>query len=74
MNGNVEVIVTKKGDDNIMTTIFFVAPIQGDNTATAMFATKKKLKKLVKKKKTVEVRIESPVASGRRSNTFSFTR
>jgi hypothetical protein len=74
VNGNVEVIVTKKGDPNIMTTIFFVVPIQGDNTVTAMFATKKKLKKLVKKKKTVEVRIESPVASGRQSNTFSFTR
>ncbi len=74
VNGDAQVIVTKKGDDNAMTTIFFIAPIQGDNTATAMFATKKKLKKLVKKKKTVEVRIESPAASSRRSNIFSFTR
>lgn len=74
VNGDTQVIVTKKGDDNPMTTNFFIAPIQGDNTVAQMFATKKKLKKLVKKKKTVEVRIESPVGSGRLSNTFSFTR
>lgn len=74
VNGDTQVIVTKKGEDNPMTTNFFIAPIQGDNTVAAMFATKKKLKKLVKKKKTVEVRIESPVGSGRLSNTFSFTR
>ena len=74
VTGNAQVIVTKKGEDNLMTTNFFVAPTQGDNTATEMFATKKKLKKLVKKKKTVEVRMESPIGSGRLSNTFSFTR
>ncbi|MGA9770991.1 MAG: hypothetical protein WBV94_18295 [Blastocatellia bacterium] len=72
--GSAQVIVNKKGEDDLMTTNFFIAPTHGDNTADTMFATKKKLKKLVKKKKTVEVRMESPLGSGRLSNTFSFTR
>lgn len=74
VNGDAQVNVFKSGEPNLMTTTIFLAPIQGDNTATELLTYKKKLKKVVKRKKTVEIVMESPVASGRSSNTFSFTR
>jgi hypothetical protein len=74
VNGDARINVFKNGEPNLMTTTIFVAPIQGDNTAMELITYKKKLKKLVKKKKTVEIELESPVGSGRQANPFSFTR
>ena len=74
INNDSVVTVTKGGEDNQLPTTFFSGVQQGDGTFTSIFATKKKLKKLVKKKKTVIVRVESPSGSGRISVPFSFTR
>jgi hypothetical protein len=74
VNGDARINVFKNGEPNLMTTTIFGAPIQGDNTATEMITYKKKLKKVVKKRKTVEIELESPAGSGRLANPFSFTR
>jgi hypothetical protein len=72
--GDITVIVNKKGEPNPMTTIISASERQDDGTLTAVYATKRKLKKLVKRNKTIVVSIESPSGSGRISNQFEFTR
>jgi len=74
VNNDAVVTVTKSGEDTQLPTTFFSGAPQGDGTVTAIFGTKKKLKKLVKAGKTVVVRVESPAGSGRVSVPFSFTR
>ena len=74
VNNDAVVTVNKNGEDNQLPTTFFSGIQQGDGTFTTIFGTKKKLKKLVKKRKTVIVRVESPAGSGRVSVPFSFTR
>jgi hypothetical protein len=73
-DGDMLVTVNKKGELTPLTTIFAAGERQDDGTLTSIFATKKKLKKLVKRGKTVVVSIESPAGSGRTSNRFAFTR
>ena len=67
------VTVNRDGEDIALPTIITVGPPLPDGTETAFFATKKKLKKLVKRR-SVLVRVESPVGSGNISNSFRFTR
>jgi hypothetical protein len=74
VNNDAVVTVNKNGEDNQLPTTFFSGPQQSDGTFTVIFGTKKKLKKLVKKRKTIIVRVESPAGSGRFSVPFSFTR
>jgi hypothetical protein len=74
INNDAVVTVNKSGEDNQLPTTFFSGLQQGDGTFTTIFGTKKKLKKLVKKRKAVIVRVESPAGSGRVSVPFSFTR
>lgn len=71
---DVAVIVQKDGEDTPLSKVFFTGDHQGDGSTTTFFATKKKLKKLIKRGNTVIVRIESPAGSGRLSVPFSFTR
>jgi hypothetical protein len=73
-NGSASVVVRKDGEDNILPTTFFSSTVEGDGTVTQLFATKKKLKKLVKKGQPVVVTVESPAGSGRTSRPFTFTR
>ena len=73
INGDATVTVQKDGDDTVLPTNSFLGT-QSDGTATQMFSTKKKLKKLVKKGQTVIVTVESPAGSGRKSIPFAFTR
>src|SRR5262249_61260192 len=68
------VIVQKDGEDTPLTRLYFTGERQGDGTTASFFATKKKLKKLIKRGNTVTVKIESPAGSGRMSPPFSFTR
>jgi hypothetical protein len=74
VNNDAVVTVNKDGEDTQLPTTFFSGPQQSDGTFTVIFGTKKKLKKLVKKRKTIVVRVESPAGSGRFSVPFSFTR
>jgi hypothetical protein len=74
INNDAVVTVTKNDEDNQLPTTFFSGVQQGDGTFTMIFGAKKKLKKLVKNRKTVIVRVESPAGSGRVSIPFSFTR
>jgi hypothetical protein len=73
-NGTATVVVRKDGVDEALPTNFFTSAPQGDGTVTQMFATKKKLKKLVKKGLPVLITVESPSGSGRKSAPFTFTR
>jgi hypothetical protein len=73
-NGDVTVIVSRDGEPNLMTTIIPAGERQDDGTLTAIYATKKKLKKLVKRRRTLVISVESPAGSGRISNQFVFTR
>jgi hypothetical protein len=71
---NATVIVQKEGTDTPLSKLFFTGDRQGDGTTTSFYATKKKLKKLIKRGNTVVAQIESPAGSGRMSVPFSFTR
>ena len=73
-DGDLAVTVSRDGEPNPMTTIIAASERQDDGTLTAIYATKRKLKKLVKRKRTLVITIESPVGSGRTSNQFVFTR
>jgi hypothetical protein len=73
-DGDALITVNKKGEVTPLTTIIAAADRQDDGTLTSIYATKKKLKKLVKRGKTIVVSIESPAGSGRISNQFVFTR
>ncbi len=74
VSDSASVIVQRDGEDTPLPKIFFTGEQQGDGTVTTVFATKKKLKKLVKPGRTVVVRIESPAGSSRVSVPFIFTR
>jgi hypothetical protein len=70
---DVAVTAQLDGEDIALPKVFFVGPPPPDGTDTALFATKKKLKKLVKRGSLL-VRVESPAGSGNISNIFLFTR
>ncbi|MGH9765260.1 MAG: hypothetical protein ACREAC_30870, partial [Blastocatellia bacterium] len=71
---NAQVTVTVSGVDNVLPTSSFTGTTLPDGTTTSMFATKPKLKKLVKVGLPVTVKVESPVGSGSTSIPLSFTR
>ncbi|MEW6209515.1 MAG: sialidase family protein [Acidobacteriota bacterium] len=70
---NTRVTIRVGSDDLDLPTIFY-AERQGDGTATTIFATRKKLKKKVKRGRTVIVTVESPLGRNSLSIPFSFTR
>jgi hypothetical protein len=70
---NTRVTIRVGSDDLDLPTIFY-AERQGDGTATTIFATRKKLKKKVKRGRTVIVTVESPLGRNNISLPFSFTR
>jgi hypothetical protein len=70
---NVAVTAQLNGEDIALPNVFFVGPPLTDGTDATLFATKKKLKKLVKRGSLL-VRVESPAGSGNISNMFLFTR
>src|SRR6266404_841198 len=69
---NAAVTVQSDGEDIPLPTVFSFGP-PGFNTDALVYATKKKLKKLVNRGSLL-VRLESPVGSGNISNPFLFTR
>jgi hypothetical protein len=71
--GNVAVTAQLDGEDIPLPNIFSAGPTLPDGTQTAFYASKKKLKKLVKRGSLL-VRVESPAGSGNLSNSFLFTR
>ena len=70
---NAAVTVQLDGEDIALPTVFSVGPPRPDGTYSLIYATKKKLKKLVKRGSLL-VRVESPIGSGHISNKFLFTR
>ncbi|MFP5261672.1 MAG: sialidase family protein [Blastocatellia bacterium] len=72
--GDMAVTVSRDGEPNPMTTIIPTGERQDDGTITAVYATKRKLKKLVKRRRTLVITVESPAGSGQVSNQFVFTR
>jgi hypothetical protein len=70
---NAAVTVQLDGEDIGLPNILSAGPPLPDGTDTIFYATKKKLKKLVKRGSLL-VRVESPAGSGNISNTFLFTR
>lgn len=69
---NAAVTVQSDGEDIPLPTVFSFGP-PAPNTDALIYATKKKLKKLVNRGSLL-VRLESPVGSGNISNSFLFTR
>jgi hypothetical protein len=67
------VTVQLDGEDIALPNVFTAGPPLPDGTDTSFYATKKKLKKLVKRGSLL-VRVESPIGSGNISNKFLFTR
>jgi hypothetical protein len=67
------VTVQLDGEDIALPNVFTAGPPMPDGTDTIFYATKKKLKKLVKRGDLL-VRVESPAGSGNISNAFLFTR
>ena len=70
---NAAVTVQLDGEDIALPNILSAGPPLPDGTDTIFYATKKKLKKLVKRGSLL-VRVESPAGSGNISNNFLFTR
>jgi hypothetical protein len=70
---NCTVIAQQGGDDIVLPNVSSAAPTLPDGSSSALFATRKKLKKIVKRG-SILVRVESPSGSGNISNTFLFTR
>lgn len=68
---NVAVTAQLNGEDVALPNISFAPPLP-DGKDLTLFATKKKLKKLVKRGSLL-IRVESPVGSGNISNSFLFT-
>ena len=66
--------VTLGPNTTVLTTLPFFEGPQADGTATSLFATKKKLKKLVKPGVPFLVTVESPTGSNRFSMPFLFRR
>lgn len=67
------VTVQVDGEDIALPNVFTAGPPQPDGTDTTFYATKKKLKRVVKRGDLL-VRVESPIGSGNISNMFLFTR
>jgi hypothetical protein len=74
VENNTKVTVLSSGSETVLPTIFYTGQRQSDATYTMIFATKKKLKKLIKKGRLVLVTVESPVDRNNVSIPFSFTR
>jgi hypothetical protein len=70
---NAEVTVQLNGEDIALPNIFTAGPPLPDGTDTSFYASKKKLRKLVKRGSLL-VRVETPAGSGSISNSFLFTR
>ena len=70
---NISVTAQLNGEDIALPNIFSGGPPLPDGSDTVFYATKKKLKKLVKRGSLL-VRVESPAGSGNTSNSFLFTR
>jgi hypothetical protein len=70
---NAAVTVQLDGEDIALPNVFTAGPPLPDGTDTIFYATRKKLKKLVKRGSLL-VRVESPIGSGNISNRFLFTR
>ncbi|HEY7546091.1 MAG TPA: sialidase family protein [Blastocatellia bacterium] len=71
---NTRVTIHVGSNDIELPTIFYTGDRQSDGTVTTIFATKKKLKKKVKRGKTVVVTVESPLGQNNLSIPFPFTR
>jgi hypothetical protein len=71
--GTIAVTAQLDGEDIALPNIFDAGPTLPDGTETAFYASKKKLKKLVKRGSLL-VTVESPAGSGNLSNSFLFTR
>lgn len=70
---NCTVIAQQEGADIVLPNVFPSGAALPDGSNAALFANKKKLKKVVKRG-SILVRVESPSGSGNISNTFLFTR
>lgn len=70
---NAAVTVQLDGEDIALPNIFTAGPPLPDGTDTIFYASKKKLRKLVKRGSLL-VRVETPAGSGNTSNAFLFTR
>jgi hypothetical protein len=73
VDGNARVTIRAGDTETELTTLFFLDR-QPDGTANTLFATRKKLKKLVKTGTTVLVTVESPLSSNSFAVPFFFTR
>jgi hypothetical protein len=71
--GNATVTVQLDGEEIALPNIFTAGPPLPDGTDTSFYASKKKLRKLVKRGSLL-VRVETPSGSGNTSNAFLFTR
>jgi hypothetical protein len=72
INGSVTVNAQQNGSDIALPGIFFNNPPFADGTETTVFATRKKLRKILRHGSLL-VRVESPAGSGHVSNPFLFT-
>lgn len=70
---NAAITAQLDGEDIPLPNVFTAGPPVPDGTDTILYATRKKLKKLVKRGSLL-IRIESPIGSGNISNRFLFTR
>jgi hypothetical protein len=70
---NAAVTAQLDGEDIPLPNVFTIGSPQANGMDTILYATKKKLRKLVKKGSLL-VRVESPAGSGKISNSFLFTR
>jgi hypothetical protein len=71
--GSAAVTVELNGEDIALPNIFSAGPPLPDGSDSSFYATKKKLRKLVKRGSLL-VRVETPAGSGNVSNSFLFTR
>ncbi len=73
ITSSAEVTAQLNGEDIALPNILSFGPPLPDGTDSTLYATKKKLRKLVKRGSLL-VRVESPAGSGNISNNFLFTR
>jgi hypothetical protein len=70
---NAVVTAQMDGEDLPLPNVFFLGPPLMDGKDTVVYASRKKLKKIIKRGSLL-VRVESPAGSGNISNSFLFTR
>jgi len=70
---NAAITAQLDSEDIALPNVFTAGPPLPDGTDTNLYATRKKLKKLVKRGSLL-IRVESPIGSGNISNRFLFTR